>query len=207
MPAPAAEPETKPVAGGKPLPVAEDGNAAPRADGPAIGPGSPADTAAPKTVSRAHIAEQRVDADPLPPSNDAGATDARTKDKTKDGKQAATKLPNTTKTAPEKRSSDPAPVAKAQPAMAPVEKAQTTKAQTGGAKPGKPTPEKAKVQSTKQTEDTEEGKPNVPGARLSAYAEEAAELLAGLSSNRRRRKPGTDEPTADPAPGDEKTAG
>jgi hypothetical protein len=30
--------------------------------------------------------------------------------------------------------------------------------------------------------------PSVPGARLSAYAEEAAELLAGLSPDRRRRK-------------------
>jgi hypothetical protein len=31
---------------------------------------------------------------------------------------------------------------------------------------------------------------SVPGARLSAYAEEAAELLAGLSPDHRRRKPG-----------------
>jgi hypothetical protein len=43
-----------------------------------------------------------------------------------------------------------------------------------------------------------EGRP-VPDARQSNYAEEAAELLAGLSASRKRRKTGTGLPAGDPA--------
>jgi hypothetical protein len=48
----------------------------------------------------------------------------------------------------------------------------------------------AKVTKTDRTKPAkpETAPPSVPEARLSAYAEEAAELLAGLSPDRRRRK-------------------
>jgi hypothetical protein len=48
---------------------------------------------------------------------------------------------------------------------------------------------------------TQAGKLSVPSARLSSYAEEAAELLAGLSANRRIRKTaaGTHTPDSDSA--------
>jgi hypothetical protein len=52
-----------------------------------------------------------------------------------------------------------------------------------------------KVDRTKSPKP-EAAAPSVPGARLSAYAEEAAELLAGLSPDRRRPKP---DDAADPA--------
>jgi hypothetical protein len=49
---------------------------------------------------------------------------------------------------------------------------------------------------------TQSGKPSVPNARLSSYAEEAAELLAGLTSSRRRRKTDIGASTPDPASAD-----
>jgi hypothetical protein len=57
---------------------------------------------------------------------------------------------------------------------------------------GKDKPRRGAGKATK-TDRTKSAKPSaaepsVPGARLSAYAEEAAELLAGLSPDRRRRK-------------------
>ena len=57
---------------------------------------------------------------------------------------------------------------------------------------GKEKPRRTAGKTTK-ADRTKPAKPtaaaaSVPGARLSAYAEEAAELLAGLSPDRRRRK-------------------
>jgi hypothetical protein len=51
---------------------------------------------------------------------------------------------------------------------------------------------------TKESPAASEGR-QVPGARQSNYAEEAAELLAGLSPNRKRRKTATGLPATDPA--------
>jgi hypothetical protein len=206
----------------------------------------------------AHIAEQRVDADRLPPTDEAAKAGdpslptAKTKDKAKDAADAVIKSPKSVTATTEKGNPEPAQTDNAQTDNAQTDNAQTDNAQTdnaqignaqienaqtekvraekvraegaqtkkahadnaqaekapaekaaaGGAKAGKPSPGKAqpkessaKAQPRTMAEDT----PNVPGARLSSYAEEAAELLAGLSANRRRRKPGTDESTADPA--------
>jgi hypothetical protein len=57
----------------------------------------------------------------------------------------------------------------------------------GKAKTRRPGGKAAKTDRTKSAKP-EAAAPSVPGARLSAYAEEAAELLAGLSPDRRRRK-------------------
>jgi hypothetical protein len=136
------------------------------------------DTTSDKAAPRgpAHIAEQRVDADPLPPTDEAGKTDpapaSAKKHKAKNGEDAAAKSRKATK----------------RPA----------------AKGGKSTPEGA--QPNKRAEDSVESKASVPGVRLSTYAEEAAELLAGLSANRRRRKPGSDEPAAGQEPGEAQDA-
>jgi hypothetical protein len=196
----------------------------------------------------AHIAEQRVDADRLPPTDEAAKAGdpslptAKTKDKAKDAADAVIKSPKSVTATTEKGNPEPAQTDNAQTDNAQTDNAQTGNAQienaqtekvraekvraegaqtkkahadnaqaekapaekaaAGGAKAGKPSPGKAqpkessaKAQPRTMAEDT----PNVPGARLSSYAEEAAELLAGLSANRRRRKPGTDESTADPA--------
>jgi hypothetical protein len=138
-------------------------------------PDTTSDKAAPR--GRAHIAEQRVDADPLPPTDEPGKTEpaptSAKKYKAKNGEDTAAKSPKATKAA--------------------------------AAKTGTSTSEKA--QPKKQAEDVDEGQSSVPGARLSTYAEEAAELLAGLSANRRRRKPGSDEPAANQGSGDVHDAG
>jgi hypothetical protein len=70
--------------------------------------------------------------------------------------------------------------------------AKTDQAKPDIAKPDKPGKSPASV-------TTQSGKPSVPSARLSSYAEEAAELLAGLTASRRRRKSDAGEPTSDPA--------
>jgi hypothetical protein len=60
---------------------------------------------------------------------------------------------------------------------------------------GKPTETATRVAKPKPAEA--EGRP-VPGARMSNFAEEAAELLAGLSANRKRRKSTAGLPAGDP---------
>ena len=60
-------------------------------------------------------------------------------------------------------------------------------AANGKEKPRRSAGKAAKGDRTKPAK-SEAVPPSVPGARLSAYAEEAAELLAGLSPDRRRRK-------------------
>jgi hypothetical protein len=263
---PTAAPETPATraAAGKPLPGPKSPSttaAATKAEGdrdPAAEKGSAAesggapDAAASKTAARghAHIAEQRVDADRLPPADAAGKagdptpSTAKTNDKAKGGADAVITSPKAAKAGTEKGNSEPAraeiahtekaQTRKAQPDNAPAEKALgekalgekalaekalgeralAEKALTGGAKPGKPSPEmpqpkqsSAREQPKKPSDGSSDGKPSVPGARLSTYAEEAAELLAGLSADRRRRKPSSDESTADPAPGDGKAIG
>jgi hypothetical protein len=104
--------------------------------------------------------------------------------------QAATVQPQAATVQPQAATVQPQ-AATAQPQAATTEpqavKPQAGQPQAGQPQAGQPPADKVKAGDAKSS---------VPGSRLSSYAEEAAELLAGLST-RRRRKPGADQPAAD----------